>query len=358
MRVLLTGHNGFIGSVMAPMLVGAGHEVVGLDSFFFEECTFGPPAPDIAAIRADLRDIDPGMLRGFDAVIHLAALSNDPLGNLSAECTYSINYRASVRLARLAKAAGISRFLYASSCSLYGVSGDAILAEDAPFNPVTPYARSKVLVEQELSKLADDGFSPTFMRNATAYGVSPRLRVDLVVNSLVGFAFTTGEVFNLSDGTPWRPLIHVQDIGRAFLAALDAPREAVHNQAFNVGSSMENYRIREVSEMVREAVPGTRIRYAEGAGPDPRCYRVDCSKIAEVLQFRPTWTVRRGIAELYSAFQTFGLTAEDFGGKYVRLRHIQKLIDQGLVDSELRWKDANDSARVSAARSSSPAARS
>lgn len=339
LRILLTGHNGFIGSVMGPMLAAAGHDVVGLDSFFFEECTFGPSAADVAGLRVDIRDVDAEALRGFDAVIHLAALSNDPLGNLRAECTYSINYRASVRLAELAKMAGVPRFLYASSCSLYGVSGDAMLGEDAPFNPVTPYARSKVLVEEEVSRLADDDFSPTFMRNATAYGVSPRLRVDVVVNSLVGFAFTTGEVLNLSDGTPWRPLVHVEDISRAFLAALHAPREVVHNQAFNVGTSAENYQIRELSEMVVDTVPETHVRYADGAGPDPRCYRVDCSKIAELLPgFRPGWTVRRGIDQLYSAFQTHGLTSEEFASKYVRLRHIQKLFDRGHLDADLRWQ--------------------
>jgi nucleoside-diphosphate-sugar epimerase len=340
LRVLLTGHNGFIGSVMWPMLKAAGHDVMGLDTYLFEACTFGDAQPDLPSLRMDLRDITAAQLQGFDAVIHLAALSNDPLGNVNAECTYEINHRASVRLAEMAKESGVPRFLYASSCSLYGVAGDSILAEDAAFNPVTPYARSKVLVEQRLSELADDGFSPTFMRNATAYGVSPRLRADVVVNSLVGFAVTTGEVLSQSDGTPWRPLVHVEDIGGAFLAALHAPREVVHNQAFNVGASSENYQIRDVTEMVLGAIPGTTVRYAEGAGPDPRCYRVDCSKIAETLPaFQPQWTVRRGIHQLHAAFERHGLEYSELTKKYLRLKHILALQAEGRLDEELRWRE-------------------
>ena len=349
MRVLLTGHNGFIGSVMGPMLRAAGHQVVGLDSYLFEDCTFGPPVPGIRGIRVDVRDVNADQLRGFDAVIHLAALSNDPLGNVNADCTYAINHRASVRLAELTKLAGVPRFLYASSCSLYGVAGDAMLSEDASFNPVTPYARSKVLVEQEVSQLADDTFSPTFMRNATAYGVSPRLRADVVINNLVGFAFTTGKVLSQSDGTPWRPLVHIEDISRAFLAVLEAPRERIHNEAFNVGVSSENYQIRDISEMVRQTVPGTSVRYADGAGPDPRCYRVDCSKIAAVLpEFRPQWTVRKGIESLFAAFQEHRLQAEELTSKYVRLKHILKLQRQGRLDDDLRWRAEQDGAQRSA----------
>ena len=339
MKVLLTGHNGFIGSVMGPMLRAAGHEVIGLDTYLFEKCTFGEPDPALPALRMDLRDVTAEHLRGFDAVIHLAALSNDPLGNVNAECTYAINYRASVKLAKTAKLAGVPRFLYASSCSLYGVAGDTMLTEDAAFNPVTPYAKSKVLVEREVSQLADDHFSPTFMRNATAYGVSPRLRADVVINNLTGFAFTTGEVLNQSDGTPWRPLVHIEDISRAFLAVLQAPLETVHNEAFNVGVSSENYQIRDLSDMVRDVVSGTQVRYADGAGPDPRCYRVNCDKIAQALpDFRPRWTVRRGIEELYAAFQARGLTREDMTSKYVRLKQIQKLQQEGRLNEELRWR--------------------
>ena len=339
MHLLMTGHKGYIGSVMAPMFRRAGHTVVGLDNYLFEGCNFGECPPDIPARRLDLRDVIRADLEGFDAVVHLAALSNDPLGNFNPECTYEINHRASVRLAELAKEAGIPRFLYASSCSLYGVAGDKPVTEEAAFNPVTPYGESKVRVEKDLVHLADDDFSPTYFRNATAYGVSPRLRVDLVVNSLVGYAVTTGEVLIQSDGTPWRPLVHVEDICRAFLAGLHAPRELVHNQAFNVGQTEENYRIREVADIVRDVVPDCVIKYAEGGGPDSRCYRVDCSKIARTLpEFQPRWTVRRGVEQLYQAYIRHELSAMEFlGTKYLRIKRIKELQNQGRVDDSLRW---------------------
>lgn len=346
MKVLMTGHNGFLGSVMQRLVRAAGHEVVGLDSYLFGACTFGPPDEDIPAVRVDLRDVQREHVEGFDAVIHLAALSNDPLGNLNPELTYDINYRAAVRLARLAKEAGVERFLFASSCSLYGVAGtDDALREDAAFNPVTPYGRSKILVEQEVRDLASDNFSPTYLRNATAYGVSPRLRADLAVNSLVGFAMTTGEILMQSDGTPWRPLVHAEDIARAFLAVLEAPRELVHNEAFNVGRTEENYQIRDVAQIISEVVPDSRITYAPGGGPDTRCYRVDCSKIAERLPaFQPQWTVRRGAGELYEAYKRNGLTAEEFNGtRYLRMRRISELLGTSRLDDDLRWRSESTS---------------
>src|SRR5882724_6018378 len=299
MRILVTGHNGYIGSVLAPFMAAAGHDVIGLDTYLFEDCSLGEDTVRIESLRCDVRDVGATDLAGFDAIIHLAALSNDPLGNVNPQCTYDINHLASVRLARLAKQAGVSRFLFASSCSLYGVAGDALLTEDAAFNPITPYGASKVRVEQDVARLADERFSPTFLRNATAYGVSPRLRGDLVVNNLVGLAYTTGEVLISSDGTPWRPLVHVEDIAHAFLAVLHAPRELVHNQAFNVGRSEENYRVRDLGTLVEQVVPGSKVRYAQGGGPDPRCYRVDCGKLARTIpEYQPQWTVRRGMEQL------------------------------------------------------------
>jgi nucleoside-diphosphate-sugar epimerase len=340
MNVLVTGHTGYIGGVMVPMLLEAKYEVTGLDTNFFAGCDFNGGLVRVPALRKDIRDVSVENLRGFDAVIHLAALSNDPLSDLNPECTYEINHRASVRLAELCKTAGVSRFLFSSSCSLYGMSpGADYLAEDAAFNPVTPYGESKVLVEKDVSSLADDNFSPTYLRNATAYGVSPRLRADLVVNNLVGFAYTTGEVLIASDGTPWRPLVHVEDICRAFLAVLGAPREVVHNQSFNVGSTQENYQIRDVAALVEEIVPGSRVKYAEGGGPDLRCYRVNCDKIARMLpDFRSQWNVRRGIEQLYSAYREQALTATEFTGtRYIRIKHLTGLLREKRLDSGLHW---------------------
>jgi nucleoside-diphosphate-sugar epimerase len=338
MRVLVTGHHGYIGSVMIDVLARAGHDVTGLDTYLYEGCDFGPALREVPSIRKDIRDVEPSDLRGFDAVIHLAALSNDPLGCLDESCTYDINHLGSVSLARAAKDAGVPRYLFASSCSLYGAAGDKILDETAEFNPITAYGRSKVLVEADVSKLADASFSPTYLRNATAYGASPRLRADIVVNNLVGVAHTTGNVLIQSDGTPWRPLVHIRDISKAFLAVLEAPREAVHNEAFNVGSSQENYQIRDVASIVQDVVPGCTVRYLDGGGPDPRCYRVNCDKLSRHIPgFKTDWTVRKGAEEMYDAAVRNGLTAEAFAG-YVRLNRIQSQMRDGRLDPSLRWR--------------------
>jgi nucleoside-diphosphate-sugar epimerase len=344
MRALVTGHKGYIGSVMVPLLIDAGHEVVGLDTGLYEACSFGDRRREIAGVRLDIRDVEPHHLEGFEAVVHLAALSNDPLGDLDAQLTYDINHLASVRLARAARQAGVERFLFASSCSLYGASGtDAPLTEDAGFNPVTPYGESKILVEQDVTELASADFSPVFFRNATAYGVSPHLRVDIMVNNLVGYAVTTGQVLIKSDGSPWRPLVHVEDICRAFLATLEADRQRTHNQAFNVGITEENFRVRQVAEMV-EAVTGCEASFAEGASGDARDYRVDFGKIQRVLpEFQPRWTVQKGVEELYEAYRRHDLTEDEFlGGRYVRLNEIKRLQAEGRLGDSLRWTGVND----------------
>jgi nucleoside-diphosphate-sugar epimerase len=340
LRVLVTGHLGYIGTVLTPLLLRAGHDVVGLDSDLYSGCTFGPLSriADVPTIRKDLRDIEISDLKGFDAIAHLAALSNDPLGDIDASCTYEINLRGSIRLAELARTAGVRRFIFSSSCSVYGAAGDDFLDESAAFNPVTPYGESKVGFEQAVRELATDSFSPTFLRNATAYGASPRLRLDLVVNDMVAAAITTGRIVVKSDGTPWRPLVHIEDISRAFLCAIEAPIEAVHNQSFNIGATAENYRVSEVAEMVQAGVPGSVVEYAAGGGPDTRCYRVDFTKAATGLPgFTTQWTVAKGIAQLAQQFREYGFTALDTASdKYVRLRRIRTRLADGTLRDDLR----------------------
>ena len=339
MRVLVTGHSGYIGVVLVPMLLQAGHEVAGFDSELFARCTFGEAPLQVPSICKDIRDASLADLDGFDALLHLAGLSNDPLGDLNPDLTYEINHQASLRLARIAKEAGIHRFIFSSSCSNYGAAGEAMLNEGSDFNPVTPYGKSKVMVEQDVGELASDSFCPVFLRNATAYGLSSRLRFDLVLNNLVAWALTTGKIYLKSDGQSWRPMVHVEDISRAFLAVLEAPREKVHNRAFNIGRTEENYRIMDLAEIVAQVVPDCKLEFAPDASPDKRSYRVNCDLAQQTLSnFKPRWTVLEGARELFNAYKRLGLSPDEFEGpRYKRITHIRELMSQGLLGRDLRW---------------------
>jgi nucleoside-diphosphate-sugar epimerase len=340
MRVLVTGHRGYIGSVLVDRLKAAGHEVVGVDIELYEDCTFGGNKDSgIPTINRDIREVSPADLEGIDAIAHLAGICNDPLGDLLPEITYDINHAATVRLAKIAKAGGVRRFIFSSTCSVYGAAGQEWIDEQSEPNPITPYAISKWNAEVDLRRLADAHFSPVFLRSATAYGFSPRIRFDLVVNNLTAHAFTSGKVLLKSDGMSWRPVVHIEDIGRAFVAALEAPVDIVQNEVFNVGITTENYRIRELAQIIEETVPGSGVEFATGAGPDKRTYRVDCSKISRLLpKFRPQWTAHRGARELYSRYTEHGLLLEDFeGARYQRLAYLQSLMARGALDDNLRW---------------------
>jgi len=339
MRVLVTGHKGFIGTVMVPMLQKHGHSVLGIDSDLYRNSTYGKAPAPVDELIKDVRDIEACDLEGVDSIVSLAALSNDMLGDLNPKLTYEINYKASVRLAEMARSLGIKRYVFASSCSMYGAAGDTVLDENAEFNPVTAYAKSKVLVEKEVSLLADDDFSPTFMRNATAYGVSPRIRFDVVLNNLSAWAYTTGKVQMKSDGTPWRPIVHIEDISRAVIAALASPREKIHNEAFNVGRNEENYQISELAQIVKEAIPDSDISFAGEAGPDLRNYRVKFDKYMKTFpDFSLQWNAREGAKHIYDSYRTIGLHRDDYEGtKYKRIAQLQDLLASGKLDDTMRW---------------------
>ncbi len=347
MRVLVTGNAGYIGSILVPMLKGAGHDVHGMDTCLFRDCALVPfELPPTT--EKDVRDVTVADLQGFDAVIHLAGLANDPLGDLDPPATYEINHEATIRLAKCAKEAGVKRFLYASTCSVYGAAGDDFIDENSEPNPVTPYGRSKIMAEHDLAPLADDSFCPVFLRAATAYGVSPYLRFDLALNNLVAWAYTTNQVFLKSDGMAWRPLVHIRDIAQGYMVLLTAPAEVVSCQAFNIGDSEENYRIKDLAGIVKDGVPNSTLVMADGASPDHRCYRVRCDKIRDLVPaYQPSWTAEKGVDEVYQAILGSDLKAEDFeGAMYNRIAHVRSLVSKGVLSTDLRWRETAETAEA------------
>lgn len=340
MKILITGTDGYIGTMLVPVLLDRGHEVVGLDAGFYRDgLLYDGVRTAPKQIRKDIRRITVDDVRGFDAVVHLAELSNDPLGQLSPTITHEINHKGGVALAENCRRAGVPRFIYTSSCSVYGAAGDQDKTEASAVNPQTAYAECKVLVERDVSALADDSFTPTFLRNATAYGASPRMRFDIVLNNLSGLAWTTKQIKMISDGTPWRPLVHILDISEAIACALVAPREAIHNQIFNVGDNKNNYRVKEIAEIVAGVFPGCELSFGANAA-DNRSYRVNFDKIHRQLPgFRCRWNAQKGAQELFELFQRIKFTREMFEFRaYTRLKQLEHLIKTNQIDSRFFWK--------------------
>lgn len=337
-NVLVTGHRGYIGAVLVPKLLAAGYRVRGIDCGYYEGSNYLGDLSPVPELRKDIRDTEPADLADIDAVIHLAGLSNDPLGDFLPELTEEINYLATMHLAELARADGVRRFVFASSCSVYGASDDTLLDENSPFNPVTPYAVSKGRAEQALTLMAGPGFTPTYLRASTVYGLSPRIRFDLVINNLAAWAHATGGVQLKSDGLAWRPVVHVEDIAAAYLDVLAAPAETVDCRAYNVGSTTQNYRVIELAEMVRDGMPGSTLAAARKPNHDLRCYRVSCERIQSELGYRVGWDVPHAVVQLREAFERRPVTVEEFeGARYSRIAHIRERVARGELDDDLRW---------------------